>query len=86
MEGHAARSGHLTEYAVAYYERIREKYWARARAACTELREFDSIERQKVAVTNAKLYVDRAEGYILVIGKSIQKTPSSSANARTSTT
>ena len=49
---------HLTDYTIAYYERIRDKY-GKGRERRTELREFDSIEATKVAVTNAKLYVDR---------------------------
>ncbi len=61
---------HLTEYAVAYYERIREKY-GKGKERRTELREFDSIEATKVAVTNARLYVDRAEGFF-GIGKSMK--------------
>ena len=61
---------HLTEYAVAWYERIRDKY-GKGRERRTELREFDSIEATKVAVTNAKLYVDRAEGFF-GIGKSMK--------------
>ena len=61
---------YLTEYAVAYYERIREKY-GKGRERRTELREFDSIEATKVAVTNASLYVDRAEGFF-GIGKSMK--------------
>ncbi len=61
---------HLTAYAVAYYTRIREKY-GKGRERRTELREFDSIEATKVAVTNAKLYVDRAEGFF-GIGKSMK--------------
>ncbi|MCX4282991.1 MAG: DNA gyrase/topoisomerase IV subunit A, partial [Alistipes sp.] len=61
---------HLTAYAVAYYRRIREKYGA-GHERRTELREFDSIEATKVAVTNAKLYVDRAEGFF-GIGKSMK--------------
>ena len=61
---------HLTEYAVAYYERIREKY-GKGKERRTELREFDCIEATKVAVTNAKLYVDRAEGFF-GIGKSMK--------------
>ncbi len=61
---------HLTEYAVAYYKRIREKY-GKGRERKTELREFDSIEASKVAVSNAKLYVDRAEGFF-GIGKSMK--------------
>ncbi|MFR9620512.1 MAG: DNA gyrase/topoisomerase IV subunit A [Rikenellaceae bacterium] len=53
---------HLTDYAVEYYQRIRDKY-GKGRERRTELREFDQIEAAKVAVTNAKLYVDRAEGF-----------------------
>ncbi|MBR2629667.1 MAG: DNA gyrase/topoisomerase IV subunit A, partial [Alistipes sp.] len=53
---------HLTDYAIAYYERIKERYGA-GRERKTEIREFDTIEATKVAVTNAKLYVDRAEGF-----------------------
>ena len=55
---------------MAYYERIRDKY-GKGRERRTELREFDSIEATKVAVTNAKLYVDRAEGFF-GIGKSMK--------------
>ena len=61
---------HLTEYTIAYYERIREKY-GKGRERKTEIREFDAIEATKVAVTNAKLYVDRAEGFF-GIGKSMK--------------
>ena len=61
---------HLTDYTIAYYERIREKY-GKGRERKTEIREFDAIEATKVAVTNAKLYVDRAEGFF-GIGKSMK--------------
>ena len=61
---------HLTDYTIAYYERIRDKY-GKGRERRTELREFDSIEATKVAVTNAKLYVDRVEGFF-GIGKSMK--------------
>ena len=61
---------HLTDYAIAYYERIREKY-GKGRERKTEIREFDAIEATKVAVTNAKLYVDKAEGFF-GIGKSMK--------------
>ncbi len=61
---------HLTDYTIAYYERIREKY-GKGRERKTEIREFDVIEATKVAVTNAKLYVDRAEGFF-GIGKSMK--------------
>ncbi len=61
---------HLTDYTVAYYERIRDKY-GKGRERRTEIREFDAIEATKVAVTNAKLYVDRAEGFF-GIGKGMK--------------
>ena len=70
MENTRYHLDHLTDYAVAYYERIREKY-GKGRERRTELRAFDSIEATKVAVTNAKLYVDRAEGFF-GIGKSMR--------------
>ena len=53
---------HLTDYAIAYFERIKAKY-GEGRERRTELREFDTIEAWKVASSNAKLYVDRAEGF-----------------------
>ena len=61
---------HLTEYAIAYFEHIREKY-GKGKERQTEIREFDSIEATKVAVSNAKLYVDREEGFF-GIGKSMK--------------
>ena len=63
---------HLTDYAIAYFEHIREKY-GKGKERQTEIREFDSIEATKVAVSNAKLYVDRAEGFF-GIGKSMKDT------------
>ena len=61
---------HLTDYAIAYFEHIREKY-GKGKERQTEIREFDSIEATKVAVSNAKLYVDREEGFF-GIGKSMK--------------
>lgn len=53
---------HLTDYAIAYFERIKAKY-GEGRERRTEIREFDTIEAWKVASSNAKLYVDRSEGF-----------------------
>ncbi len=53
---------HLTDYAVAYFERIRDKY-SEGKERRTEIREFDTIEAWKVASSNAKLYVNREEGF-----------------------
>lgn len=52
----------LTDYTIAYYERIKSKY-AAGKERRTEIRAFDTIEAWKVASSNAKLYVDRAEGF-----------------------
>ncbi len=62
---------HLTDYTVAWYGRIQEKY-GQGRDRRTELREFDSIEATKVVVANAKLYVDR-EGGFFGIGNAMKK-------------
>ena len=61
---------HLTEYAIAYFERIKAKY-GEGMERRTELREFDAIEAWKVASSNAKLYVDREEGFF-GFGKSMK--------------
>jgi len=53
---------HLTDYAIAYFERIKTKY-GEGKERRTEIREFDTIEAWKVASSNAKLYVDREEGF-----------------------
>lgn len=53
----------LTEYAIQWFEYIRDKY-AKGRERKTELRVFDKVEASQVALANAKLYVNRAEGFI----------------------
>ncbi len=62
---------HLTDYAVAYYKGIKQKY-GKGRERRTELREFDSIEAVKVVVANSKLYVNREEGFF-GIGNAMKK-------------
>lgn len=54
---------HLTDYAIDWFERLRTKY-AKGRERKTELRIFDKVEAAQVALANAKLYVNRAEGFI----------------------
>ena len=61
---------HLTEFTIAYFERIKSKY-GEGYERRTEIREFDTIEAWKVASSNAKLYVDRAEG-LFGFGKSMK--------------
>ena len=53
----------LIDYAVDYFRNLLEKY-GKGRERRTEIREFDTIERQKVAVANEKLYMNAAEGFI----------------------
>ncbi|HAL64752.1 MAG TPA: DNA gyrase/topoisomerase IV subunit A, partial [Bacteroidales bacterium] len=53
---------HLVDYAIEWFEHIRNKYGSN-RGRKTELRSFDTIEAVTVAATNQKLYVNRAEGF-----------------------
>src|SRR5690606_23996919 len=53
----------LTEYAIAWFEKLREKY-GKDRQRKTELRVFDKVEATQVALANTKLYVNREEGFI----------------------
>lgn len=52
----------LTDYTIAYYQNILKKYSA-GKERKTEIRNFDTIEAAKVVVANAKLYVNREEGF-----------------------
>ena len=52
----------LTEYTIAYYQNLKKKFGA-GRERKTEIRPFDTIELSKVVINNAKLYVNRAEGF-----------------------
>ncbi|RPA69187.1 DNA gyrase/topoisomerase IV subunit A [Cyclobacteriaceae bacterium YHN15] len=54
---------HLTEYAIKYYENLLNKY-GKGRERKTEIRTFDTIEATVVAANNAKLYVNRADGFV----------------------
>ncbi len=60
---------HLTDYAIAYFTRLKEKY-GKGRERQTELRIFDNIEATKVVLRNTKLYVNREEGFV---GTSLKK-------------
>jgi topoisomerase-4 subunit A len=53
----------LVEYAVSYFEKLLEKY-GKGRERKTEIRSFESIAATVVAANNAKLYVNRAEGFV----------------------
>lgn len=54
---------HLTDYAIDWFSRLKEKYGARYHRR-TVIRGFDSIQAQRVAEANEKLYVNREEGFI----------------------
>ena len=53
---------HLTEYAIAYFRHLLEKYGA-GRERKTEIRNFEDIQAVTVAVANEKLYVNRQTGF-----------------------
>lgn len=60
---------HLTEFAIAYFENLLQKY-GKGRERKTEIRPFDTIKVQQVAIANAKLYMNREEGFV---GTSLKK-------------
>ncbi|MCW2120075.1 DNA gyrase/topoisomerase IV subunit A [Flavobacterium sp. 7A] len=60
VEHHLA---HLTDFAIAYFQKLKEKY-GKGRERKTELRVFDDIEATKVILRNTKLYVNKAEGFV----------------------
>ncbi len=52
----------LVDYAIEYFKELKKKY-GEGKERKTEIKTFESIEASKVAVSNVKLYVDRAEGF-----------------------
>lgn len=54
---------HLTEYAIDYYQRLLDKY-GKGRERRTEITSFDTIQATEVVANNAKLYVNRKEGFV----------------------
>ena len=54
---------HLTDYAIKYFEDLLKKY-GKGRERKTEIRKFDVIEAKSVVANNAKLYVNREDGFI----------------------
>jgi len=59
----------LTAYAIKYFEELLKKY-GKGRERKTQIAEFETIKAQRVVANNAKLYVDRKEGFI---GTSLKK-------------
>jgi topoisomerase-4 subunit A len=53
----------LIEHTITYFKSLKEKY-GQDKGRKTEIRTFDDIVATKVAMNNAKLYVNREEGFI----------------------
>jgi topoisomerase IV subunit A len=53
----------LVDFAIAYYENLLKKY-GKGRERKTEIKLFEAIQAQQVAIANVKLYVNKAEGFI----------------------
>ena len=54
---------HLTEYAIAYYQNLLDKY-GKGRERKTEIKSFQSVAATEVIANNQKLYANRADGFI----------------------
>ena len=54
---------HLTEYTINYFKNLKKKY-GKDYPRLTELTGFESIAVTKVASNNAKLYANKAEGFV----------------------
>lgn len=54
---------HLTEYTIQYFENLLKKF-GKGRERKTEIKLFDVIKVQQVAIANTKVYINRAEGFI----------------------
>ncbi len=54
---------HLTDFAIAFYNNLLDKY-GKGRERKTEIRAFDTIQAAVVAANNAKLYVNRVDGFV----------------------
>lgn len=53
----------LTDYAISYYQNLLDKY-GKGKERKTEITNFDTIKATVVAANNAKLYVNRADGFV----------------------
>ncbi len=54
---------HITRYTINWFESLKKKYGA-AHPRLTEISSFETIAVTKVANNNAKLYVNKAEGFV----------------------
>jgi topoisomerase-4 subunit A len=53
----------LTDYAIAYYQRLLEKY-GKGRERKTEIKSFQSVTAVEVIANNQKLYINREDGFV----------------------
>jgi len=53
----------ITQYAINYFKKLKEKY-GKDKERRTEIKSFENISAAVVAANNAKLYVNRADGFI----------------------
>lgn len=53
----------ITDYAIAYYQKLQKKY-GKNKERKTELTTFDNIKATAVVANNAKLYVNRKDGFV----------------------
>jgi topoisomerase-4 subunit A len=60
---------HLTEFTIAYFETLYKKY-GKGKERKTEIKVFDTIKVQQIAIANSKLYINRDEGFV---GTSLKK-------------
>lgn len=54
---------HITEYTISWFKNLYEKY-SKGKERKTEITSFEKVEIQQVVANNAKLYVDRKEGFV----------------------
>ena len=54
---------HLTDYTINYFKNLKKKY-GKEYPRLTELVEFENIESTRVVSNNAKLYANKAEGFV----------------------
>ena len=63
---------HLTEYCISYFTALKEKYGS-LHPRRTKITSFENIEVSKVVASNAKLYINRSEGFIGTSAKKIEE-------------
>ena len=61
---------HLTEFTIRYFQQLKRKYGARFPRK-TEISTFENIQAEKVITLNAKLYANKADGFVGIDQKKI---------------